>query len=74
MADVMLTHSVSSNTFIAQLRLCFKGFELLHVDEFIDEILREDRVCDVILPRIQVPIQCHMFIAYKFIRLILAAR
>ena len=59
-ADVVLTRSVSSNTFIAQLRLCFKGFELLHVDEFIDEILREDRVCDVILPRIQVPVQCHV--------------
>ena len=28
-------------------------FELLHVDEFIDELLREDRVCDIILPRIQ---------------------
>ncbi|CAB4019910.1 Pre-mRNA-splicing factor 38A [Paramuricea clavata] len=29
-------------------------FELTHIDEFIDELLREDRVCDVILPRIQV--------------------
>ena len=28
-------------------------FELLHVDEFIDELLRDDRVCDIILPRIQ---------------------
>ncbi|XP_075214911.1 pre-mRNA-splicing factor 38-like [Lycorma delicatula] len=28
-------------------------FELVHVDEFIDELLREERVCDVILPRIQ---------------------
>ncbi|XP_071848439.1 pre-mRNA-splicing factor 38A-like [Apostichopus japonicus] len=28
-------------------------FVLSHVDEFIDEILREERVCDVILPRIQ---------------------
>ncbi|XP_014675256.1 PREDICTED: pre-mRNA-splicing factor 38A-like [Priapulus caudatus] len=28
-------------------------FELLHVDEFIDELLREDRSCDVILPHIQ---------------------
>lgn len=24
------------------------------MDEFIDELLREDRACDVILPRIQV--------------------
>ena len=25
----------------------------MHVDELIDELLREDRVCDIILPRIQ---------------------
>ena len=29
-------------------------FELSHVDEFVDSLLREDRVCDVILPRLQV--------------------
>lgn len=28
-------------------------FEIVHMDEFIDELLREERVCDVILPRIQ---------------------
>jgi len=28
-------------------------FELIHMDEFIDELLSEERVCDVILPRIQ---------------------
>lgn len=28
-------------------------FELIHMDEFIDELLREERSCDVILPRIQ---------------------
>ncbi|CAH0697381.1 unnamed protein product [Spodoptera exigua] len=28
-------------------------FEIVHVDEFIDELLREERLCDVILPRIQ---------------------
>ncbi|KAK9875363.1 hypothetical protein WA026_007761 [Henosepilachna vigintioctopunctata] len=28
-------------------------FEMIHMDEFIDELLREERVCDVILPRIQ---------------------
>lgn len=27
--------------------------ELSHMDEFIDELLREERACDVILPRIQ---------------------
>ncbi|KAG5676863.1 hypothetical protein PVAND_006670 [Polypedilum vanderplanki] len=28
-------------------------YEIIHMDEFIDELLREERVCDVILPRIQ---------------------
>jgi len=28
-------------------------FELSHIDEFIDELLNEERSCDVILPRIQ---------------------
>lgn len=28
-------------------------FELVHVDEFIDELLREERLCDIILPRVQ---------------------
>lgn len=27
-------------------------FELSHMDEYIDTLLREERVCDVILPRI----------------------
>lgn len=29
------------------------GFVLIHMDEFIDELLREERICDVILPRLQ---------------------
>ncbi|KFM67451.1 Pre-mRNA-splicing factor 38A, partial [Stegodyphus mimosarum] len=28
-------------------------FEVVHMDEFIDELLHEERLCDVILPRIQ---------------------
>lgn len=28
-------------------------YEIVHMDEFIDELLRSDRVCDVILPRLQ---------------------
>lgn len=28
-------------------------FELIHMDEFIDDLLREERCCDIILPRIQ---------------------
>lgn len=28
-------------------------FELVHMDELIDELLRDERVCDVILPRVQ---------------------
>ena len=27
---------------------------IVHMDEFIDDILREERVCDIMLPRIQV--------------------
>jgi pre-mRNA-splicing factor 38A len=29
-----------------------KAFDVIHMDEFIDILLREDRVFDVILPRI----------------------
>jgi pre-mRNA-splicing factor 38A len=29
------------------------AYEIVHMDEFIDELLREERVCDVILPRLQ---------------------
>ncbi|KAI9306155.1 Pre-mRNA-splicing factor 38 [Cunninghamella echinulata] len=28
------------------------GYTLTHMDEFIDQLLREERVCDVILPRL----------------------
>ncbi|XP_001606816.2 pre-mRNA-splicing factor 38A [Nasonia vitripennis] len=28
-------------------------FEIIHVDEFIDDLLRAERCCDIILPRIQ---------------------
>uniref|UniRef100_UPI00358EEE4A pre-mRNA-splicing factor 38A n=1 Tax=Myxine glutinosa TaxID=7769 RepID=UPI00358EEE4A len=28
-------------------------FDILHVDEFIDELLHDERACDIILPRIQ---------------------
>ena len=39
--------------------------ELSHMDEFIDELLREERACDVILPRIQVT---HLYIAESIIQ------
>lgn len=29
------------------------AYEIIHMDEFIDQLLRDDRVCDIILPRIQ---------------------
>src|SRR4051794_36574883 len=29
-----------------------RGFELTYVDEYVDELLRGERVCDVSLPRI----------------------
>ncbi|KAG0277848.1 hypothetical protein BGZ95_005226 [Linnemannia exigua] len=28
------------------------GYSLIHMDEYIDELLREERVCDVVLPRL----------------------
>lgn len=28
------------------------GFSLTHMDEFIDKLLHEERVCDIILPRL----------------------
>ncbi len=31
----------------------FSELELIHVDELIDELLHEERSCDIILPRIQ---------------------
>ena len=43
--------------------------ELSHMDEFIDELLREERACDVILPRIQV-IHVHCNIAENIIQLV----
>lgn len=30
------------------------AFELLHMDEFIDNLLRDDHYCDIQLPRLQV--------------------
>lgn len=33
---------------------CHLEFSLLHMDEFIDLLLREERVCDIQLPRLQV--------------------
>lgn len=32
----------------------FTDFHLIHMDEFIDSLLRDERSCDIILPRIQV--------------------
>lgn len=29
------------------------NYEIIHMDEFIDQLLREERVCDIILPRVQ---------------------
>ena len=47
----------TSIIFAVHIILCcftfFTDFELSHMDEFIDSLLREDRVCDCILPRIQ---------------------
>ena len=48
---------LSLHKFISNIFFFFfidKEMELSHMDEFIDELLREERACDVILPRIQV--------------------
>ncbi|XP_005099021.1 pre-mRNA-splicing factor 38A [Aplysia californica] len=29
------------------------AFHVVHMDEYIDELLREERICDIILPRVQ---------------------
>jgi len=29
-----------------------QGFELTYIDEYVDQLLRSDRVCDIALPRI----------------------
>ncbi|EDQ93067.1 uncharacterized protein MONBRDRAFT_5319 [Monosiga brevicollis MX1] len=36
-------------------------YELMHMDEFVDQLLREDRVCDIILPRLMVRMQPTFF-------------
>ena len=40
--------------FDGKLNLFPAEFELLHVDEFIEELLHDERSCDIIIPRIQV--------------------
>lgn len=39
---------------LPELMIVLSEFELMHVDEFIDELLHSERVCDIILPRLQV--------------------
>lgn len=39
---------------LLELMIFLSEFELMHVDEFIDELLHSERVCDIILPRLQV--------------------
>lgn len=34
--------------------MLFTVFVMSYVDEFVDELLREERSCDIILPRMQV--------------------
>ena len=35
-------------------------FEMTHVDEFVDNLLHNERMCDIILPRIQVHINVEL--------------
>ena len=41
---------------VDRINFCYLPLEFFvtHMDEFIDELLREERVCDILLPRIQV--------------------
>ena len=39
---------------ISDVSLFITEMSVFHMDEFIDELLREERVNDIILPRIQV--------------------
>ena len=50
----ILCLSESSQKSPTTFDLSLTEFELMHVDEFIDELLHAERVCDVILPRLQV--------------------
>jgi len=36
------------------LSACFVDVDLIHMDEFVEELLTEERIFDTILPRIQV--------------------
>ena len=55
LSDIFFEMSNIGNIIILLIILFVcKEMELSHMDEFIDELLREDRACDVILPRIQV--------------------
>ena len=38
----------------SNLSACFVDVDLIHVDEFVEELLNEERIFDTILPRIQV--------------------
>ncbi|XP_008275552.1 pre-mRNA-splicing factor 38A [Stegastes partitus] len=40
-------------SFSLHLFLFVSEFEVMHVDEFIDELLHAERMCDIILPRLQ---------------------
>ncbi|KAF9915526.1 hypothetical protein BX616_005976 [Lobosporangium transversale] len=35
-----------------KLRKRGAGYSIIHMDEFIDDLLREERVCDIVLPRL----------------------
>ena len=60
--DILHKESYTSFTFwlfkfiskLLELTIFLSEFELMHVDEFIDELLHSERVCDIILPRLQV--------------------
>lgn len=54
------------------LIIFFIEFELLYMDDLIDHLLRDERYCDVILPRLQVILaDMHMLLRnFNFITII----
>lgn len=50
----LVVHIIYLHLVLLHLHFYSTEFYLIHMDEFIDSLLRDERVCDIILPRIQV--------------------
>ncbi|VDO95880.1 unnamed protein product [Soboliphyme baturini] len=43
-------------------------FEIVHMDELIDKLLRDESICDIQLPRLQVRPYFLFFVVYRFLK------